>query len=232
MMKQSFWTEEKDSKTSSIISDEVMDYVFAISCKCLPYEHMFALYQALQKALPWLDEEPLSAIHPIYGAESGNGWLRPEGTTGELMFVSRRQKLTLRMPKNRQAEMESLVGQTLDIDGHALTLGKMETRLLSDSPIIFARYVVSDEGLDEAAFIEQIATQVQAMNVRVRKMLAGMERQIVTPDGILHTRSLMLADLQQDESVVLQQQGLGSHRHLGCGLFLPQKGIKPVNPDG
>ncbi len=231
-MKQSFWTEEKDSKISGIVSDEIMDYVFAIRCKCLPYEHMFALHQALQQALPWLEDEPLTAIHPIYGAESGNGWLRPEGSEGELMFISRRQKLTLRMPKTRQTEMESLVGQTLEVDGHALTLGKMEARLLSDSPIIFARFVVSDEGLDEAAFLEQIAVRAQAMNIYVRKMLAGMERQIATPEGILHTRSLMLADLQQDESVRLQQRGLGSHRHLGCGLFLPQKGIKPVNPDG
>jgi len=92
-MKQSFWTDEKDSQSCNTVSDEVMDYVFAINCKCLPYEHMFALYQALRKALPWLDEEELAAIHPIYGAESGNGWLRPEGATEELMFISRRQKL-------------------------------------------------------------------------------------------------------------------------------------------
>jgi len=108
----------------------------------------------------------------------------------------------------------------------------MEIRLLSDSSIIFARYVVSDEGLDETAFLEQAVIQMQAMNIHVRKMLAGMARQIVTPDGILHTRSLMLAELEQDESVQLQQRGLGGHRYLGCGLFLPQKGIKPVNPEG
>ncbi len=229
---QSFWTEEKDSQVANRISDEVMDYVFSIRCKCLPYEHMYALYTALRQHLPWLEEEKQAAVHPIYGAESGNGWLRPEGQPGELMFVSRRQKLTLRMPKTRQAEMESLVGKTLDIDGHALTLGKMEARLLSDSPIVFARFVVSDEGLDENAFLEQAAGQLQALGIRVRKMLAGKERRILTDEGVLHTRSLMLADLQQEESVRLQQHGLGSHRHLGCGLFLPQKGIKPVNPDG
>ena len=231
-MKQSFWTDEKDSQVRYVISDEVMDFVFSINCKCLPYEHMHALYRALKQILPWVDEEKLAAIHPIYGAESGNGWLRPEGKPGELMYLSRRQKLSLRMPKTRQDEMENLVGQTLDIDGHALTLGKMEPRLLSDSPIIFARFVVSEEGLDETAFLEQAAIQMQALDIHVRKMLAGKERQIVIPDGVLHTRSLMLADLEQEESVRLQQHGLGSHRHLGCGLFLPQKGIKPVNPDG
>jgi CRISPR/Cas system CSM-associated protein Csm4 (group 5 of RAMP superfamily) len=41
----------------------------------------------------------------------------------------------------------------------------------------------------------------------------------------------MLADLELEESLKLQEAGLGPGRKLGCGLFLPQKGIKPVNPD-
>ena len=231
-MTQSFWTEDKDSQSRYIVSDEVMDFVFSIKCKCLPYEHMYDLYRALRQMLPWLDQEELAGIQPIYGAESGNGWQRPEGKPGELMYISHRQKLILRMPKTRMSEMQGLVGQNLEIAGHSLTLTRVEPRLLSDMPTIFARFVVSDEGMDETAFIEQAATQIQAMGIRIRKMLAGKERQIATPHGRLHTRSLMLADLESEESVRLQQRGLGSHRHLGCGLFLPQKGIKPVNQDG
>jgi len=44
----------------------------------------------------------------------------------------------------------------------------------------------------------------------------------------MHTRSLMLADLTVEEAVKLQQQGLGADRKLGCGLFIPHKGINPV----
>ncbi|HEB86804.1 MAG TPA: type I-MYXAN CRISPR-associated protein Cas6/Cmx6 [Gammaproteobacteria bacterium] len=231
-MKQNFWTEEKDSQTRYVISDDVMDFVFSIKCKCLPYEHMYALYQALQQALPWLDEEDLAGIQAIYGAESGNGWQRPEGDSGELMYISHRQKLILRMPKTRMGEMQGLVGQSLDIAGYSLALGKMETRLLSDMPTVFARFVISDEDMDESLFLEQAAEKIQAMDIGIRKMLAGIQRQIMTPDGVLHTRSLMLADLEPEESVRLQQRGLGSHRHLGCGLFLPQKGISPVSLGG
>ncbi len=230
-MRQSFWTEDKGNQDHYVISDDVMDFVFSIKCKCLPYEHMYALYLALQQALPWLDDEDLAGIHPIYGAESGNGWQRPEGKLNELMYISHRQKLILRMPKTRQDDMQSLVGQTLDVDSYSLALVRMETRLLSDMPTIFARFVVSDGYLDETAFLEQAANHIQAMGIQIQKMLAGRERQIMTPAGTLHTRSLMLADLAPEESVRLQQRGLGTHRHLGCGLFLPQKGIKPVNPD-
>ena len=77
----------------------------------------------------------------------------------------------------------------------------------------------------------QAVTQLQAMGINVKKMMCGKEGVIQIPDTTLHTRSLMLADLELEESVKLQELGLGSGRKLGCGLFLPQKGIKAVDPD-
>jgi hypothetical protein len=38
----------------------------------------------------------------------------------------------------------------------------------------------------------------------------------------------MIADLKTDESLALQQFGLGEGRKLGCGLFLPHRGIDAV----
>jgi hypothetical protein len=38
----------------------------------------------------------------------------------------------------------------------------------------------------------------------------------------------MVADLEPEQSVLLQQAGLGDGREFGCGLFIPHKGIKPV----
>ncbi|NCA73146.1 MAG: type I-MYXAN CRISPR-associated protein Cas6/Cmx6, partial [Sphingobacteriia bacterium] len=36
------------------------------------------------------------------------------------------------------------------------------------------------------------------------------------------------AVLTREESIRLQREGLGPHRGLGCGLFIPHKGIDPV----
>jgi len=58
--------------------------------------------------------------------------------------------------------------------------------------------------------------------------MAGLESKIQTDTSTIHTRSLMVADLKKDESVLLQEQGLGDHRLLGCGLFIPQKGIETI----
>ena len=49
-----------------------------------------------------------------------------------------------------------------------------------------------------------------------------------SPDKTLPTRSLMLADMEVEDSVKLQQHGLGPWRQLGCGLFIPHKDISEV----
>ncbi len=223
-----FWNEDRDEKIEYQVPDRVQDVIFRIECKSIPQEHAHALAEALQAALPWLADEPEAGIHPLLGAESGNGWERPDT---EVLYLSRRQRLTLRLPKHRLDDVAALVGQTLDIDGHPLTVGRFTTRKLSDLPTLFAKGVVTDPGQSETEFLEQVAEQLRAMDIRIRKMMCGKEGQIAVPDGTLHTRSLMLAELDREESVRLQEKGIGPGRQYGCGLFLPQKDIKPVRPD-
>ncbi len=223
-----FWNEDRDEKIEYQVPDRVQDVIFRIECKSIPQEHAHALAEALQAALPWLADQPEAGVHPLLGAESGNGWERPDT---EVLYLSRRQRLTLRLPKHRLDDVAALVGQTLDIDGHPLTVGRFTTRKLSDLPTLFAKGVVTDPGQSETEFLEQVAEQLRAMGIRIRKMMCGKEGQIAVPDGMLHTRSLMLAELDREESVRLQEKGIGPGRQYGCGLFLPQKDIKPVRPD-
>jgi hypothetical protein len=90
--------------------------------------------------------------------------------------------------------------------------------------------VVSDSD-DENRFLEWVAGELQAMGIRIKKALCGKSLSLATSDGPIHTRSLMLADLKREDSLRLQQEGLGPHRKLGCGLFIPHKGIKAVGQD-
>lgn len=223
-----FWNEENDEQQEFVIPDNVVDVVFAVEdCPCLPAEHAYPLAEALHRTLPWLAEEERVGVHPIYGAESGNGWQRPEDPDAPI-YLSRRQKMTLRVPRERVEDIRQLSGSTLEIDGYSLTVGEAKTRLLSDLPTLFARNVATRPGLSEDEFLEQVARELRELDVQVKKMLASIERDVRTPDGPLHTRGLMLADLTPEDSVRLQEEGLGPHRKLGCGLFVPQKGIKAV----
>ncbi len=227
-----FWEEDKDENTPYSVPDDVVDLVYHIGCKCLPLDHAQAFSEAVREVLPWIDEEPMAGIHLIHGAESGNGWMRPEDTNNELLYLSKRSRMTLRIPGNRVEDAGELTGAVLDIDGHRLEVGKMKTRLFSVLPTQFARYVVVPDGIDhedEEAFMRYAAEQLQALEVPVRKLLCGMAHVIRHTEGDLYTRSLMLADLEPEQAVRLQQSGIGSHRKMGCGLFLPHKGIRAVH---
>jgi CRISPR-associated protein Cas6 len=141
--------------------------------------------------------------------------------------------MRLRIPGKRLQDAQALSGQSLDIEGHALQVGAADVSLLSSLPTLFSRYVLTYEQLDETQFLEEAAGQLKAMDIPCRKMLAGITHTMKFPGGPVFTRSLMVAELTPEQSVRLQQVGLGEGRTFGCGLFLPHKGIRPVKePDG
>ena len=228
-----YWNDDTDKKAGFAVPNDVVDVAFRIACPTLPLDHAHALSSALLQVLPWLEEEAYAGIHLIHGAASGNGWFRPENVEKELLHLPKRTRMRLRVPKSRLQDVQALSGETLDIEGHPLEVGKSEQYQLSSLPTLFARYVVSREELDEAAFLEAAAERLQQLNIPCRKMLGGITHTMKFPDGPVFTRSLMVADLEPEQSVRLQQIGLGSGRIHGCGIFLPHKGIKPVKePDG
>jgi len=140
--------------------------------------------------------------------------------------------MTLRVPKHRIDDARELSGATLDIDGYPLEVGDAKVKLFSTLPTQFSRYVVVPEAIDhddEQAFMSYAAEQLRELGIRVRKLLCGRAHAIGHPDGDLYTRSLMLADMETEEAVLLQQQGIGQHKKIGCGLFIPHKGIKAVH---
>jgi CRISPR-associated protein Cas6 len=222
-----YWQEDEEKPKNPVIPDDVVDLVYSIKCRSLPVDHAHALYSAISEILPWLHEEDGAGVHPIHVAESGNGWIRPENAD-ELLHLSRRTKLNIRVPKHRIAEAEALVGAKLDVAGNELNVEKVAQRLLSDLDTLFARYMVIQDGMSEEEFLQQTIAEMKQLGVQPRKVLPGKGHVIRTPEGGLKTSSLMLADLKTDESLILQQKGVGSHRHLGCGLFIPHKGIKEV----
>lgn len=228
-----FWQEDEDKTLPYQAPDDILDLSFAIQCKQLPLDHAWSLSQAIHAALPWFHEEDVTGVHTIHVAESGNGWMRPEDGEHQMLLPSRRTRMALRIPKHRLADAHTLTGKTLEIDGHPLTVGDAREKSLINASVIFARYVLSDMDEAEPDFLQRMAKEVRTIaDFKVKKMMCGKSNTINTPEGILHTRHLMIADLDNDPSIRLQQYGLGGGRKLGCGLFLPHKGIKTLKPTG
>jgi CRISPR-associated protein Cas6 len=221
------WQEEEEI-IQSTDNDEVIDLAFDINCKILPVDHAFALSQAIIHVLPWFADEPLAGLHLIHGAASGNGWQRPE-SQDELMYLSRRTKLILRLPHQRVPEAQILTSKILNVAGFELKIGKTTEKKLTAMPVLFAHYVVADENQSEHDFITQCVNNLAKMGIECRKALCGKSRYFKTPDAEIFTRSLMIADISPADAITAQQQGLGAGRTMGFGIFVLHKDIAPVN---
>lgn len=226
-----YWQENEDDAESYQVPDDVVDLVFAIECKSLPLDHGQALGDSLLSQAPWIAEEPLAGIHQIHVAESSNGWNRPQNPSTDLLWPSRRTRLVIRMPSQRLSDCQQLCGQSLEIDGHLIKLGKTSIRSLSKLTTLFARYVDTDGSEDDPRFIDSMLAKLQAQDIRVKKMMSGRVVRHAFDGKFITTRKLMIAGLSIEDSIRLQQQGLGDKKLYGMGLFLPHKGIDSVQPN-
>ena len=223
-----FWQDDEQNKAPYQVPDDVVDLSFRIRCPTLPLDHAYSLACALQEALPWLVDEARAGVHLIHGAESGNGWYRPEDSESALLHLPQRARMMLRMPKERIGSARELEGAELDIDGHKLSVGPADVKELSSLSTLFSRYVAVEQSADEEAFLARVLEAFTALGLDVRKLMCGREHCFQTPDGTIRTRTVMVADLEPEQSVLLQQEGIGRGRKMGFGLFIPHKGIKPV----
>ena len=221
-----FWNQEEETQALYQVPDDVFDLVFRLRGSSLDIDHAFALSTALQAHL----SDDLCArigVHGVRMAGSGNGWNRPEQSDAALP-LSRRARLAIRVHRDDSEEVGQMMDRTLQIGHQEVTLGSSVMRKLSTIGTLYARAICCDREQSETDFLTEMAALLKQMNIKVSKMICGRCGEIRTADETIFIRALMVAELEAEESVALQQQGLGQGRMLGCGLFVPHKGIDPV----
>jgi CRISPR-associated protein Cas6 len=196
--------------------DALVEAVFPLEGKALPRDHAQALQHALAEQLPWLRSDAGAGIHPlklVSGPES-------------LALLSQRTRLILRVDANRLDELKALCGVELDVSGHALRLGAVHLRALQPLATLYA-YRVAAVGADESEFMQAMEAELTELAIAGERVCG--KRHSLRVDGLdMTTFSMMLHGLVPEQSLRLQQHGLGPHRLLGCGLFVPHKSAAAV----
>jgi CRISPR-associated protein Cas6 len=197
-----------------------MDVQFDLSGNEVPADHGYSLYQTLSALLPWLGDSEGSGIHAIHGAPTGRN---------DNLVINRRVKLVLRVPVERLADVRALSGARIDSGAGELTIGAAKEKQLMPFANLYAPLV--DFGTaDEVEFLGAARAELEKMTVQCG-LIPGKKRKMHTPGGEIWGYSLMLHDVGQEQSLRVQEQGLGRHRAYGCGLFVPHKSIKEVAID-
>ena len=221
-----FWREDSDDDRQYRVPDDVFDLVFRLRGETLDIDHADALARALQAQL---DAEICARIG-VLGvrlAGSGNGWSRPQEIDAEIP-LSRRSRLEIRVHRDDSEAVRQISNRRLQLGRQAVEIGDCSVRMLTSMSTVYSRAVRCDAGQTEEAFMQQVADELLDMGISVSKMICGKSGNVRSEDGDIFTRALLVADLKPEESVRLQQRGIGDGRLLGCGLFVPHKGIDAV----
>ncbi len=211
----------------------------------IPADHGYALYGALSRLVPKLHtrEMPLR-IGPIRGAYVGNGKLRLD---------SRGSRLCVRLQPDDLPAVLPLAGKSLNLDGHAVRLGVPQVSALVPAPTLFARMVVikaSSPMLDPAVktsrtrektkryqepaeFLAAIRRELERQGIGAQADLPLHETGPRTGQPCRHVMrihgkkivgfSVIIQGLTAEESLMIQEQGLGGRGKLGGGFFVPVK---------
>ena len=194
----------------------VVDVVFPLAGQSLPRDHAQALQQALCARLPWLATDALAGVHPIKVALGDE----------DQVLLPRRARLLLRVPVPHLEALMAQAALELNVAGQALRLGAPHWRALQPHATLYAHKVAAD-GADELSFMAAVAAELSALAIAGERV-CGRHQRLRVAGCVLDTFSLMLHGLAPEQSLRLQQRGLGPHRLLGCGIFVPHKSAAAV----
>ena len=187
-----------------------IDLAFRLTGSAVPVDHGYALYAALSRILPEIHATKDIGVQPIRGVYSGKGTLH-------LADFSR---LILRLPYEQIQAYLKLAGKRLAVDDHPLSVGVPEVRTLRPVVRLRARLVTIKGFLQEEEFLAAAKRQLAQLGISgqahlwTRRTLRVRDQQIVGFE-------MGVTQLTAEESLTLQEQGLGGRRKMGCGVFVP-----------
>lgn len=214
-------------------ADQIVDLSFRLSGGLIPVDHGYAVYSAMSRLLLGLHGDDQIGIHPIYGRLIGD----------RKLALTQNSRLVLRLPVDRIPDVLVLAGTMLDVAGHPLRVGVPTVRALVPAAAVSSRLVVIKGFMEAEPFLDAVRRQLARLDVHGEPFLLSTGDAFEankTRDGGTQSpwirRTLRIRDkevvgfavgverLTADESLRLQEHGIGGRRRFGCGIYVPAKG--------
>jgi Cas6 Crispr len=218
---------------------------FPVGGESIPTDHGYGLYAALSHIVPDLHASTCKIrIAPIRGVYAGSGLLQVD---------SRSSRLQLRLAPEDIPTILRLAGTALTLGSRRLRLGVPEVRAIMPVPHLIARMVAikassprSDPAdkhsrdrtrtkryLDPVMFREAVCDELTRKGIRGQADLPVHEagprsgepyRRVLRVHGkAIVGFSVRVQGLTGEESIRLQEEGLGGRKKMGCGFFVPMR---------
>ena len=202
----------------------VIDLSFVLVGTTIPLDHGYALFSALCRVVPGLHGDATAGIHPIRGIRTAPG----------VLSLSDWSRLKIRLPSEGLSPYIALAGKEIELDGHHVRVGIPQVEGLVPAPYLASRLVTFRNALTPSAFEEDVRRELERLEIAgtpdlvpsarpnwdgqpVRRVLRVKEKKVVG-------YALRVGGLTAQESLRLQEIGLGGRRRMGCGVFCAGEG--------
>lgn len=210
----------------------VVDVSFRLQESTIPVDHGYQLYSSVSKYIPAIHGDEEIGLHPISGQLAG----------GRLLSLTERSSLTFRISSERINQVLHLAGKELSIGEHRIRIGVPQTRALIPSARLYSRLVVIKGFMEPEPFLEAVQRQLDALDIKGKPSLIAqshiaqanedketgsrspvLRRTIRIRDKEIVGFAVRVEELTAEESIRLQEKGLGGRRRFGCGIFIPDR---------
>jgi CRISPR-associated protein Cas6 len=202
----------------------LVDLLFPALGGTIPTDHAYPLYAALSRIVPEF-HEPAAALRfaPINGAPGEQGRL----------WLTEWSHLRVRLPDDAIRTALPLAGKKLDVAGEAVRLGAPTVQPLTPSAAVESWLVTFKHGEEPEAFLATARAKLAEIGVAGEPAVRAFEsgprageprRRVVRLKGqAIVGYATVVSGLSTEESIRLQERGLGGRTKIGCGFFLPTK---------
>jgi CRISPR-associated protein Cas6 len=210
-------SEEQDCYHSC--SEEFGDYLFPVEGQSIGVDHAHPLYGGISQIIPEFHDYNSIGIFGINGKLSG--------VYSKRLNIGAESVLRVRIPLDLSRSIYKLAGKTLHIHQDKIYLGIPELELIVPSQILEAR-IVTIKGFQDASTFETAAQdhldRLEIVGkIQVLRKSGGQPkcRTVKIHQKKVVGFAVRVEGLSHRDSLILQHQGLGGRRKLGCGLFAP-----------
>ena len=178
----------------------------------IPADHGFPIYSAISRILPEWHEMEDFGIFPINGIQIGN----------RMMALTEESRLTIRIEAERIGEILSLAGKSLGLGSTVIQIGVPTVHPLIPADSLRCRLATIKGFMEPSEFIGAVRRQLESLEISPSVLIeTGKIRDLMIHDKRVVGFELFLHGLNEDESIRVQEKGIGGRRKMGCGLFLP-----------
>lgn len=210
----------------------IVDVHFSLQGKEIPADHGYHLLSAVAKHIPFIHDNQDVGIHHISGLFTGS----------RTLILTSKSRLIIRLPSERIVNVLPLSGKILELNGSTINVGVPSPKALIPASRLFSRLVVIKGFMDPEPFIEAAKRQMTEAGLKAmpslveQQKVAGanegnrygthspfLRRTIRIRDKEIVGFALRVEGLTAEESILLQERGLGGRRRFGCGVFIPDR---------